>query len=284
VAVWSFLKGRIVPVGILCLAISLALKPQDAGLVWLYFLMSRGVYRKRALQTLVLTIVLCLPTVLWVTHISPHWPQEMRSNFSAFTVQGGINDPGPASTGAHGIVKVIDLQTVVSFFRNDPRVYNFVSYLVCGPLLLVWAITTLLRRPTLARTWLGLASIAALSMLPVYHRQYDAKLLLLTIPACAMLWAEGGPLGRLALVITTGGVALNADLPWAIFFDLVLGLHLSLTGISGLILTVVQIFSVPLMLLVVGIFYLWVYVRRCSAQPEACQNHAEPENLAPPIG
>src|ERR1035437_1666512 len=60
VAVWCFIRERFIPVGILCLAISLAVKPQDAGLVWLYFLLAGGVYRKRALQSLFATIALSL--------------------------------------------------------------------------------------------------------------------------------------------------------------------------------------------------------------------------------
>jgi hypothetical protein len=35
VAAWCFIKGRFIPAGILCLAVSLAIKPHDAGLVWL---------------------------------------------------------------------------------------------------------------------------------------------------------------------------------------------------------------------------------------------------------
>jgi len=34
-------------------------------------------------------------------------------------------------------------------------------------------------------------------MLVTYHRPFDAKLLLLAVPACAMLWAEGGRIGGL---------------------------------------------------------------------------------------
>ena len=73
VAVWCFLRGRFVPAGILCLAISLAVKPHDAGFVWLYFLLAGGIYRRRALQTLLVTAVLGLATILWVTPIAPHW-------------------------------------------------------------------------------------------------------------------------------------------------------------------------------------------------------------------
>jgi len=77
---------------------------------------------------------------------------------------------------------VLDLQTVISVFRNDPRIYNPASYLICGLLLLAWIFVTVRSRPSRARVWLALAAISALSMLPVYHRQYDAKLLLLTVP------------------------------------------------------------------------------------------------------
>ncbi len=38
VAVWCFVRDRFVLAGILCLAVSLAAKPHDTGLVWLYFL------------------------------------------------------------------------------------------------------------------------------------------------------------------------------------------------------------------------------------------------------
>jgi len=50
VAVWCFLRERYVAAGIFCLAISLAIKPHDSGLVWLYFLLAGGIYRRRALQ------------------------------------------------------------------------------------------------------------------------------------------------------------------------------------------------------------------------------------------
>jgi hypothetical protein len=264
VAVWCFLQERFVPAGILCLAISLALKPQDAGLVWLYFLLAGGVYRKRALQTLAAAVAFCLPSVLWVWHIAPHWIQELHSNILAFTAHGGINDPGPASSGAHGLAMIISLQEVISVFRDDPRIYNPASYLICAPLLLVWIFATLRSRPTAARILLGLAAIAPLTMLPFYHRQYDAKLLLLAVPACAMLWAEGGLIGRLALLVTTAGFVFNGDIFFAIVIR-ILTSHLPATVLSGQIQAAVLVFPAPLILLVMSIFYLWVYVRRCSS-------------------
>jgi hypothetical protein len=265
VAAWCFLQERCVLAGILCLAVSLAVKPQDAGLVWLYFLLAGGVYRKRALQTLFATVVLSLSVVLWVWRVAPNWMQEWHSYFMASLLQSSMNDPGLASTGGHGLAMVISLQTAISFFRDDPRIYNPVSYVICAPLLLVWALVTLRSRPSTKRAWLALAAIAALSMLPVYHRQYDAKLILLTVPACAMLWVEGGLIGWLALLVNTAGFVVTGDLSWAILIGFTSNLHLAATGMSRQILTAAQVFPAPVILLVMGVFYLWVYVRRCSA-------------------
>ena len=95
-AAWCFLKDRFVPAGVLCLAVSLALKPHDAGLVWLFFLLAGGVYRKRALQTLVVVAVLSLPSILWVSHIAPHWAQELQSNLAGDFGAWGSQRPGPS--------------------------------------------------------------------------------------------------------------------------------------------------------------------------------------------
>lgn len=265
VGVWCFLRERFVFAGILCFALSLTLKPHDTGLVWLYFLLAGGVYRKRALQTLVTTAALSLPVVLWVWQVSPHWIQELSSTLSAYSVHGGLNDPGPASTGAHNLGMMLNLQTIISFFRDDPSVYNPVSYLICGLLLLVWIFVVVRSRPSPKSAWLALAAIATLTLLPVYHRQSDTKLLLLTVPACTMLWAEGGRIGRLALLVTSAGFVLTGDMLWIFFFGILNNLHLHPTRLVGEVLIAVQVFPVPLILLVMSVFYLWVYVRSCGA-------------------
>jgi hypothetical protein len=263
-AVWCFVKERFWAAGVLCFAISLALKPHDTGLVWLYFLLAGGIYRKRALQTLLVVLLICLPAVLWVSHVAPNWMQELHANLLETSARGDLNDPGPSSMGAHTLGMMINLQTVMSVFRDSPRFYNLATYLVCGPLLLVWIFVTLRSRFSPTRVWLALAAISALSMLPVYHRQYDTKLLLLTVPACAMLWSERGLIGWLALLVNTATFVVTGDIPWAILLILLGKLHLSMTGLSRQIVMAVLIFPPPLIILVMGAFYLWVYVRRCS--------------------
>jgi hypothetical protein len=264
IAVWCFVSERLVPVGVVCLAVSLMLKPHDAGLVWLYFLLAGRVNRKRALSTLLVAVVLSLPAILWITDISPHWAQELHANLIAYSAHGDINDPGPASMAAHGIGMIISLQTIMSIFRDDPRFYNPATYLVCGALLVIWLVKTVRSDFTPERTWFALAPIAALSMLPIYHRIYDAKLLLLTIPACAMLWEEGGPIAWVAILVNSGGILLTGGIPWAIFLQLIKFLHLSKVGLSDQLTIYLQVLPVPLILLVIGVFYLLVYVSRTT--------------------
>jgi hypothetical protein len=265
VAVWCFVKDRFVLAGVLCLAVSLAVKPHDTGLVWLYLLLAGGIYRRRALQTLLATAVISIPGVLWAWLRSPNWMHELSANLAAFSVRGGTNDPGLSSGGAHGLGTVVSLQPIFSFFRDDPHFYNPASYMVFGLLLLVWVFVTIRVRPTAVNFWLALAAVSALSMLPVYHRQYDTKLLLLAVPACALLFLERGLTGWLALLVTSAGFVLNGDLPWVIFFALIKALHLGSAGLSGQVLIVIQVFAAPLILLAMSVFYLGVYARRAMA-------------------
>jgi hypothetical protein len=261
VAVWCFLRERFVGAGIFCLALALAVKPHDSGLVWLFFLLAGGLYRKRALQTLLATGAISLPALLWVGQASPHWIQELHFNLQAFSAHGGINDPGLASTGGHGLDMLISLQSLFSFFWDDPRIYNPATYLVCAPLLLVWAIVTVRARPSPKKCWLGLAAIAALSMLPVYHRQIDAMLLILTVPACVLLWAEGGWAGRLAMLVNGVGFIAIGNLPWAILLGLIDHRHLPTTAFSGQISAALQLCTIPLILLAMTVFYFVLYIR-----------------------
>jgi hypothetical protein len=177
--------------------------------------------------------------------------QELHSNLSSVSRTAGI---------------AIDLQSVVSVFRDDPRIYNPVSYLGCGVLLLVWMVRTLRLQFSQRGAWLALAAAVPLTMLVTYHRPYDARLLLLAVPACAMLWAGGGPARWLALLVTSAGFVYTADLPLLILTILTGNLHISTTGLSGQILTVMLMRPTPLILLAMGIFYLWIYVRRDPAQ------------------
>jgi hypothetical protein len=266
-AAWCLVEERFAVAGVVCLAVCLALKPHDAGPVWLYFLLAGGVYRRRAWQSLGVAAALSLPAIVRVMVVAPGWIGELRANLAAFMARGSMNDPGPAAAWGHGTCTITDLQSIFSVFRDDAHFYNLASYMVCAPLLIAWAVVTVRSRGKNA--WLGLAAIAALSMLPVYHRQYDAKLILFAVPACAMLWAASGRMAKIAVGVTAAALVLIGDLPWSFFLGFLGHLHRTTSWMQGSLLYAALGFPTPLGLLGMGGFYLWVYARRVGAPEEA---------------
>lgn len=269
IAVWSLLNERRQTIGILCFAAALAIKPHDAGLLWLFFMLAGGVRRKRALQAIAITGGLILAAAAWLAGVAPNWLAEMRHNLALISLPGGLNEPGLASMTGHTAAMVIDLQAVTSAIWTDPRIYNLASYLVCGILIAVWAFTTLRSQFSVSNAWLAIAAAVPLTLLITYHRPYDAKLLLLAIPACAMLWAEGGLTGWVALVFTTAGIVCTGDLFLAVLTHVTR--HVDLSGASSAHRAVVGVLSqpAPLVLLAIAIFYLVVYVRRAGGHPQS---------------
>ena len=268
IAVWCFLENRFVWIGVLCLALSLAVKPHDVGFVWLYFVLAGGVNRKRALQSAVITAVICLTAVLWVSHVAPNWMHDWNANLAAISARGGINEPGPNSFSGRSIYTVVDLQAAISIFRDDPRFYNIASYVFCGTLLLVWSIWTLRTRYSVFKAWLGLAAATAFTLLITYHRPWDAKLVMLAIPPCCMLWAGRGRLGKIAFWITATAALFAGDFPLAVFKTLADSLHVSTTGLGRQLLALVLIRPESIALLAMGVFYLWTYLRAYAVHAE----------------
>lgn len=264
ISVWCFVKNRWAAGGVACLAVSLALKPHDSILVWLFFLLAGGVFRRRALQTLAVVVAMTLPMIFWVSRVAPEWPQELRSHLEADAVRGGANDPGPHSTGAHGLGMMVNLQTAASFIRDDPKFYNPATYAICGLLVLAWMFITFRRHPTTAQAWLALACASSLTLLPFYHRQFDSKLLMLSIPACAMLWSERRRAGKVALLLTAAALLFTAELPVAAVLIIISHVHLPNTAFWNRIVVGAQILPAPLSLLAAAAFYLWIYVHRAN--------------------
>jgi hypothetical protein len=267
IAAWCFLHSRFSKVGVLCLAASLALKPHDAGLVWLYFLLAGGSYRRRALQTLAVLAALSLPILLWLSSVSRGWIQDMHSNWAVFAAHGQAADPGPAAFMYHGTALITNLQALLSVFRDNPHFYNLASYLICAPILLIWAAVTLRAPRTPTAALYALAAIAPASMLPVYHRIYDAKLIMLAVPACALLWAEGRRAGRIAVAITSAGILLSADLTWSTILGALIQLHLLTTAEPTRLIAAVVAFPLPLALLAMATFYLCIYAKHAETNP-----------------
>ena len=146
-AVWCFLQNKYVWLGVVLLALSLELKPHDTGLVWLYFLLAGGAYRKRALQTLALTVATrAAANPVGISCLIPLDPGTLSQSLSVRPSVVESTTPVQVPYDGSGGGTIIDLQTVISIFRDDPRFYNPVTYLIFGSLLLVWIIITVRAR------------------------------------------------------------------------------------------------------------------------------------------
>jgi hypothetical protein len=257
IATWCFVKERYAAAGVLLLAVSLALKPHDSGFMWLYFLLAGGAMRKRAMQAVSVTAMIGVLAAIWLAPCSPHWLHELQRNNQIVTQVGGTSDPSLSGVASGSIATILDLQAPLSLFLKAPAAYNAVSYTVIGGLIAAWAFFVLRRRTTPELTKVAIATIAVLTLLPVYHRPYDAKLLMLSIPACAMLWAESGPKRWIPFAFTATAVLLTSDIPLVALLGLSKALGIALPGDRSVLLLLLP----PLALLAMGVYFLWTLWR-----------------------
>lgn len=269
IAAWCWIEERWAWAGVLFFATSLAMKPHDGGLVWLYFLVAGGRYRARAAQALAVDVVVGIGSLLWVWQVAPHWYAELRQLMAIYAAHGGANDPGilggPTNAFRNFSMAVFpgmvcNLQSIAAVFRDDPRFYNPFTYLFCAPFLAVWAFVTFRAEHSKAGAYLALAAIVPFTLLITYHRTTDTKLLILTVPACALLWARGGAMGKLGLVLTSVGVFITGDIPLVVIGRAVGQPDWLHAGWLKKVPMVLMYRPVPLILLAMGMFYLWAYV------------------------
>jgi hypothetical protein len=267
IAAWCFITERAAWLGICCFAVSLIVKPQDAGLLWLFFLLAGGTFRKRALQAAAIAVLLAAPGALWVSRAAPQWMPELHSNLVQISAHGGNCDPGPAGlTNKSGTMEVItDLQTVISVFHDSPSFYNPVTLLICGVLLVVWATIAFRSGSCIVLVWMALAAIAPLTLLVTYHRAYDARLLLVAIPACTLLWSRGDRVGKIGCALTTAALLFTGEIPLAFLNPLLMRMHADAGSLLGKLETVLLMRLTALSLLAMCLFYLGVYLREQRA-------------------
>lgn len=278
IGVWCLIRSRFVVAGVVFMGIALSIKPHDVGFVWLTFLMVGGEFRKRALQSLAFAAAVALLGVIWVTFVVPHWIQDWSMNMQAISAPGGLNSPGPQSLAINILGSVVSLQSVFALIHDQPAFYNTLTYLLCGVMLVIWIVRTIRLGSSRPQVWLALAAVSPITLIVTYHRSYDAKLLLLTFPACIMLWTMGGVINRAAMAVNVVVLLLTADFPLTILMTWAKDLHLGNGGLLEQLGTIIMMRPAPFALLGMSLFYLWVYC--CRSIPSAYvspdwQNHSE---------
>jgi len=111
---------------------------------------------------------------------------------------GAIDDPRPASEQA---VSALNLQTITSIFFRDEKVFNEAAYAIFGMLFVAWAVAVLRMSPNMDNHLLSLGALSVLTLLPVYHRSYDTRFLLLSIPAALIVFEKRRIIGAYLCVM-----------------------------------------------------------------------------------
>ncbi len=197
---YLFFRGRFLTLGAFLFMLSLAVKPQIGGLIVVY-LLARRVHWRYATVALVgaLALLLSAGLILRLHPRSGDWTSTLQANLSSTLSPGGSADPRPANIEAVGDA---NLQPLTSILFSDARIFNAAAYAIF--LILLAALITVVLRVNAGQElhFLALAAVSVLSLTPVYHRFYDTRLLLLTIPAVLIVFQKRRLLGALIAVLT----------------------------------------------------------------------------------
>jgi hypothetical protein len=197
---YLFLRGRFLPAGAFLFLLSLAVKPQIGGLILLYLLLRRIHWRYAAAAMAGAGVVLLSASLILGHHPrSAAWASTLRANLSATLSPGGSADPRPENRQAIGD---LNLQSLTSIFFPEAHAFNSAAYTVFLALLALGILVVLRTRASRETHFISLAALSVLSLMPVYHRFYDTRLLLLSIPAIGIVLQKRRLLGALIAVLT----------------------------------------------------------------------------------
>lgn len=200
---YLFLRDRNLRLGAILLMLSIAVKPQIGGLIVLYLLV-RGIHRRYAVAAIAgaLALLLSAGLMLSLQPRSADWTSALRTNISAAEDPGGVNDSRPTNKAAYYF---INLQAITGVFFTDAREYNSAAWAIFLALLAVWIAAVLRANAGLEMNLLSIGALAVLSLMPVYHRYYDARLLLISIPAVLIVYQRrrllGACIGALTIIV-----------------------------------------------------------------------------------
>jgi hypothetical protein len=197
---YFFLRGRLLAVGALMFLLSLAVKPQIGGLIVLYLLLRRVHWRYAAMAMAGAVVVLLSAGLILGHHPrSAAWASTLRANLSATLSPGGSADPRPENQQSIGDV---NLQSLTSIFFPEAHAFNAAAYSVFLALLALGILVALRTTGSRETHFISLAALSVLSLMPVYHRFYDTRLLLLSVPAIGIIFQKRRVLGAVIAVLT----------------------------------------------------------------------------------
>src|SRR6266567_2478630 len=197
VAIWAGQRRSDIAAGIL-FGMACSMKPQLGAFLVLYYLVRR---RWQLFITAVAsTAALNLVAVLYLQLRGTSWIQDYVQNARGFVTGNPIDD---FSTINPSRFTLINLQVPFFSITGHSSSANLLAFAVGGLLLGVW-LYWVGKGPEHGPELLSLGAISILSLLPVYHRFYDAAILVVALCWC-MINAVGPPkmIARIALLLMT---------------------------------------------------------------------------------
>lgn len=190
-AIWTAHSHRDLAAGIL-FGVACAIKPQLGAFLVLYYLVRR---RWKLFGTAVAcTCALTLIGALYLQLRAPSWIQDYLQNARGFVISNHIDDFTVANPSRFTL---INLQVPFFSMTGSSKSANLLAFAIVAVLVSVW-IYWVFRTEQRAPELLSLGAISALALLPVYHRFYDAALLV--VPLCWCVDNFIGPSKRIARV------------------------------------------------------------------------------------
>ena len=200
VAIWATLRRMPLWIPVVAFSVSILLKPQMGIWVVLFLFVYRD-FRKVILITgLICGVFIGVSVFVFQSGpTSSTWIADFGANMRAAVAPNAISSPTRENPDA---MRMTDLQPLFSLANQNPGFYVTASLITT--LFLVGALALACRpvwRLPDAR-WLGLAAVSCLSLLVVYHRLYDSRLLLISMPAMMILLKQHRFTGLAAIFLT----------------------------------------------------------------------------------
>jgi hypothetical protein len=187
VAIWAAQNHHDIAAGIL-FGMACSMKPQIGAFLVLYYLVRRRWQLFVTALGTTMGLVLVVVLYLWLRGAS--WIQDYLHNARGFVSANRIDDFSTANPARFAL---INLQVPMFSITGNPSSANLLAFVVSGCLLCGWLYFIAKNQKTPELLSLGAVSIIAL--LPVYHRFYDAALLV--VPLC---WCMTATCGRMRAI------------------------------------------------------------------------------------
>lgn len=158
--------------------VACSLKPQIGAFLVLYYLVRRRwqLFATAVASTIGLAAVAAL--YMWIRGV--HWIQDYLHNARGFVSANHIDDFTSANPGRFTL---INLQVPLFSITGHASSANLLAFAVGGLLVCAW-IYWVARGSVHVPQLLSLGAISIIGLLPVYHRFYDAGLLILPLCWC----------------------------------------------------------------------------------------------------